>query len=43
MVEFITDHDIHPVLAKTFEFNEAKEAFEYARNLSDVGKVVINC
>lgn len=41
LVEFVEKHDIHPVIAKTFEFEEAKEAFEYTRTLSEVGKVVI--
>lgn len=43
MIDFINEHTIRPVIAKEFDFDEAKEAFEYLRNLSKVGKVVINC
>lgn len=41
MVTFLEKHDIHPAVARVFEFEEGKEAFEYMRHLSDVGKVVI--
>lgn len=43
MLRVITEHEIHPVIAKTFEFEEATEAFEYLKAQSAVGKVVIKC
>ena len=41
LIDFVEKHDIHPVIAKTFEFREAAEAFEYTRKLGEVGKVVV--
>ena len=32
---------IHPVIAKAFEWSEAKEAFEMLMNQTGVGKIVI--
>ena len=32
---------IHPVLAKTFEWHEAKEAFKLLMHQSAIGKIVI--
>ena len=32
---------IHPVIAKVFEWSEAKEAFEMLMNQTGVGKIVI--
>ena len=32
---------IHPVIAKTFEWREAKEAFGMLMNQSGVGKIII--
>lgn len=40
-VKLVEEHNVHPVIAKTFEFNEAPEAFECLRNQKDVGKIVI--
>ena len=32
---------IHPVIAKVFEWSEAKEAFEMLMNQTGVGKIVV--
>ena len=32
---------IHPVIAQTFEWHEAKEAFKLLMNQSGIGKIVI--
>ena len=32
---------IHPVIAKTFEWHEAKEAFQLLMNQSGIGKIII--
>lgn len=32
---------IHPVIARTFEWDEAKAAFELLMNQSEVGKIVV--
>lgn len=41
MLAFTEQHKIHPVIGKTFEFQDSKEAFEFARGGSGVGKIVI--
>lgn len=43
MLAFMTEHEIHPVIAKTFEFEDAKEALGYAQSGRPVGKVVVRC
>ncbi|KAH8169460.1 zinc-binding dehydrogenase domain-containing protein [Sarocladium implicatum] len=42
LVEFIQKHDLHPPIAQTFEFEEAREAMEALKTLSKPGKIVIN-
>lgn len=41
MNQFIQDHDIHPVIDKVFEFDEALSAIEYFKSQTHMGKVVI--
>ncbi len=41
MNDFITQHRIHPVIDRTFSFEEAPAAFEYLAGGSHIGKVVI--
>ncbi|GKZ20529.1 hypothetical protein AbraIFM66951_005854 [Aspergillus brasiliensis] len=41
MVEFTDKHQIHPIVCKTFKFEEAKEAFKYMEAGSHFGKIVI--
>lgn len=38
---FMEKHQIHPPIAQTFKFEEADKAFEALRNLSGVGKIVV--
>jgi D-arabinose 1-dehydrogenase-like Zn-dependent alcohol dehydrogenase len=40
-VKFVEAHGIKPLVAKTFGFEEAVEAFELLENGDAVGKVVI--
>lgn len=41
MVRFIEKHEIHPVICKTFSFEEAKDSLKYLESGSHFGKVVI--
>ena len=41
MVAFYEKHQIHPVIDKVFEFEEAKEAFTYLASGAHFGKVVV--
>jgi D-arabinose 1-dehydrogenase-like Zn-dependent alcohol dehydrogenase len=41
-VKFIEEHGIKPVIAKTFEFDQAVEALEALKGQDEVGKIVIN-
>ena len=41
LVRRVGTSKIHPVIAKTFEWGEAKAAFELLMNQSEVGKIVI--
>ena len=41
LVRRVDADKIHPIIAKTFEWSEAKEAFELLMNQSEVGKIVI--
>jgi hypothetical protein len=40
--QLIEKHRIHPVVAKAFEWEDAKEAFAMLNAMSAVGKIVIN-
>lgn len=42
MNAFIAEHDIHPVIDKTFAFDKAVEAIGYFKSQAHLGKVVIN-
>jgi NADPH:quinone reductase-like Zn-dependent oxidoreductase len=39
--QLIEKHRIHPVVAKAFEWEDAKEAFAMLNAMSAVGKIVI--
>lgn len=41
MNRFISGHDIHPVVDRVFEFEEADEAFDFFQNGDYMGKLVI--
>lgn len=41
LLEVIQEHEIHPAIAKEFEWKDAKEAFEYSMGWSGVGKIVV--
>lgn len=41
MNRLIAAHKIRPVINKVFEFDEAKEAFEYYQAQKHIGNVVI--
>lgn len=41
LVRMIEEHGIHPVIARTFEWDEAKEALNMLLNQTVVGKIVI--
>jgi D-arabinose 1-dehydrogenase-like Zn-dependent alcohol dehydrogenase len=41
MVSFYEKHSIHPVICKTFSFEEANKALEYLTSGQHFGKVVV--
>ena len=41
LVSFLEARSIRPVIAKTFEFDEAVEAFEALKKQKEVGKIII--
>lgn len=41
LVRRVDADKIRPVIAKTFEWREAKDAFELLMNQSEVGKIVV--
>jgi NADPH:quinone reductase-like Zn-dependent oxidoreductase len=41
MNDFITQHRIHPIIDRTFSFEQAPDAFEYLTGAAHIGKVVI--
>lgn len=41
LVRRVNADKIHPVVAKTFEWSEAREAFGLLMNQSEVGKIVV--
>lgn len=41
MSEFMDKHDIHPQIARSFRFEDAKQALEEAANSQAAGKVVV--
>ena len=42
LVAFVEKHDLHPPIAQTFEFEQAREAWQELATLSKPGKIVIN-
>ena len=40
-MKIVEEHRIHPVIAKVFEWGDAKEAFEMLNRQWVVGKIVI--
>jgi len=43
MNAFVTQHQIHPIIDRTFPFEEASSAYDYLAGAGHVGKVVIEC
>jgi NADPH:quinone reductase-like Zn-dependent oxidoreductase len=41
LVRIIEEHGIRPVIARTFEWDKAKEAFKMLLDQTEVGKIVI--
>lgn len=41
LVQRLAADKIHPVIARTFEWSEAKEAFGLLMNQSEMGKIII--
>lgn len=41
MLAFMTEHQIHPLIDRTFTFEQAQEAFDFMGNGSYMGKIVI--
>ena len=42
MSSFIEEHQIHPQIARTYDFEEAREALEAMGNIHEAGKVVVS-
>lgn len=42
LVAFVEKHDLHLTVAQTFEFEQAREAWESLATLSKPGKIVIH-
>ena len=42
LVELFEKHDLHPVIAKTFRWDEAKQALEALLHATEVGKIIIS-
>ena len=40
-VQLSENHDIHPVIAKVVDFQDAKTAFEMLMSQKEIGKIVI--
>ncbi|KAK4964121.1 hypothetical protein LTR28_004036 [Elasticomyces elasticus] len=43
MIRIVEKHQLQPPVAKVFDFEQAREAFAALKELSGVGKIVINC
>ena len=41
MLEFMAEHEIHPLIDRTFTFEQANEAMDFMDNGSYMGKIVI--
>ena len=41
LVRMIDEHGIRPIIARTFEWEQAKEAFKMLLDQTEVGKIVI--
>ena len=41
LVQMVETHDIHPQIARVFEWNEAAKAFELLRAQNQLGKIVV--
>lgn len=42
MIRAMALHDIHPVLDRTFAFDDARAAFEPMQRAAHIGKIVID-
>lgn len=40
-VKFLEEHNVKPAIAKSFEFDQAIEAFELLQEQSEFGKIVV--
>ena len=41
MNAFISEHEIRPLIDRVFEFEQARDAFDYMSNGNFIGKIVI--
>ena len=41
LLKFMTEHEIHPVIDKVFDFDHVSDAFVYQTKGPNMGKVVI--
>ena len=41
MLDFMTEHEIHPLIDREFTFDQAQEAYDFMNNGSYMGKIVI--
>lgn len=41
LVRLVEEHDIHPVISKSFDFDHALEALECLKGQSNVGKIIV--
>lgn len=41
LVAFVQKHDLHPTIAKTFDFEQTQEAYESLKTQYEPGKIVI--
>ena len=41
LVKFVGEKQIHPTIAKTFEWEDAREAFLFLQNFDGSGKIVV--
>ena len=41
LVRVFEENDLHPVIARTFQWKEAKQALEMLLHATEVGKIII--
>jgi zinc-binding alcohol dehydrogenase/oxidoreductase len=42
MLEFVTEHNVRPPISRTFDLDQAEEAFRYLENKEQFGKVLLS-